>query len=82
MTTEIRVSTDIEADEPIPGPHSMALDIKTFAMCVVGTGYRETSKKTMPRRWWFDPAPHTHVALERGATFCNMLREARERDRT
>lgn len=32
----------------------------------------------MPQRW-FDPLPHTHVALddaiEQGALFCNMLRE-------
>ena len=63
-------------------PFSMsALDIKTFAMALLKTNYRETSKKTMPRRW-FDPQPHTHVALddalEQGALFCNMLSELRK----
>lgn len=64
-----------------PFSHS-ALDIKTFAMCMLGTGYRESTKKSMPRAW-FDDLPHTHVALDdalaQGALFCNMLREARAR---
>jgi hypothetical protein len=64
-----------------PFSHS-ALDIKTFAMCLLGKDYREATKKGMPRRW-FDDLPHTHVALDdalgQGALFCNMLREARER---
>jgi len=62
-----------------PFSHS-ALDIKSFAMAVLNTGYRESTKKNMPRRW-FDKLPHTHVALddavEQGALFCNMLRERR-----
>lgn len=64
-----------------PFSHS-ALDIKTFAMCLMGTGYREATKRHMPKHW-FDPAPHTHVALddakEQGALFCNMLRDAKGR---
>lgn len=63
-----------------PFSHS-ALDIKTFAMCMLGADYRESTKKRMPRRW-FDAAPHSHVALddaiEQGALFCNMLAEARK----
>lgn len=66
-----------------PFSHS-ALDIKTFAMCLLGTGYRDASKRRMPKRW-FDPMPHTHVALddaiEQGALFCNMLQEARQSPR-
>ena len=61
-----------------PFSHS-ALDIKTFAMCMLGTEYRESTKKRMPRHW-FDDLPHTHVALDdalsQGALFCNMLRLA------
>ncbi len=61
-----------------------AVDIKTFAMCVLGTDYRATTKKTMPRRW-FGPARHQHVALddaiEQGELFCNLLAEARPRSR-
>jgi hypothetical protein len=59
-----------------------ALDIKTFAMCLLGTDYRASAKRNMPRRW-FDDIPHTHVALDdalgQGALFCNMLAESRER---
>ncbi len=60
-----------------PFSHS-ALDIKSYAMAVLKTPFRETSKRSMPERW-FDPLPHTHVALddavEQGALFCNMLAE-------
>jgi hypothetical protein len=66
-----------------PFSHS-ALDIKTFAMALLKTDYRDSTKRNMPRRW-FDPLPHTHVALddavEQGALFCNMLAENRESDR-
>ena len=62
-----------------PFSHS-ALDIKTLAMAMLRTGYRDATKRNMPKRW-FDPMPHTHVALddaiEQGALFCNMLRELR-----
>ena len=60
-----------------PFSHS-ALDIKTYAMALLGCEYREAVKRNMPREW-FDPLPHTHQALddaiEQGALFCNMLRE-------
>jgi hypothetical protein len=53
-----------------------ALDIKTYTMALLGTEYREATKRNMPRRW-FDDLPHTHVALDdaigQGALFCNML---------
>jgi len=55
-----------------------ALDIKTYAMALLKTEYRESVKRNMPKRW-FDGAPHTHRALddaiEQGALFCNMLAE-------
>jgi len=64
-----------------PFSHS-ALDIKTFAMALLKTEYRESTKRNMPRRW-FDPLPHTHKALddaiEQGALFCNMLAELRSK---
>lgn len=57
-----------------------ALDIKTLAMALLKTNYRDATKRHMPRRW-FDDLPHTHRALddatEQGALFCNMLRELR-----
>jgi len=58
-----------------PFSHS-ALDMKTFAMALLKTDYREATKRNMPKEW-FDPLPHTHIALddaiEQGALFCNML---------
>ena len=58
-----------------PFAHS-ALDLKTYAMALLGTGYRETVKRTMPKEW-FGPARHSHVALddaiEQGTLFCAML---------
>jgi hypothetical protein len=60
-----------------PFSHS-ALDIKTYAMALLGTEYRASVKRNMPARW-FDDLPHTHVALDdakgQGALFCNMLAE-------
>jgi hypothetical protein len=60
-----------------PFSHS-ALDIKTYAMALLGRAYRDSVKRNMPARW-FDDTPHTHVALDdavgQGALFCNMLAE-------
>jgi DNA polymerase III alpha subunit (gram-positive type) len=62
-----------------PFSHS-ALDMKTFAMALLKTDYRESTKRNMPKQW-FDKLPHTHVALddaiEQGALFCNMLKHNR-----
>jgi hypothetical protein len=61
-----------------PLSHS-ALDIKTYAMAVLKTEFRETAKRKMPKHW-FDDLPHTHVglddAIEQGALFCNIKYEA------
>jgi hypothetical protein len=58
-----------------------ALDMKTFAMAILGKEYRQSTKRNMPREW-FDPIKHTHIALddaiEQGALFCNMLRANKE----
>jgi hypothetical protein len=58
-----------------PFSHS-ALDIKTYTMALLGTGYYDSVKRNMPKEW-FDALPHTHVALddakEQGALFCNIL---------
>jgi hypothetical protein len=60
-----------------PFSHS-ALDIKTYAMAMLKAGYRDSTKRNMPKHW-FDKLPHTHCALddavEQGALFCNMLAE-------
>lgn len=55
-----------------------ALDIKSYAMAMLGTEFRRTAKRSMPKRW-FGKHPHTHVALDdaigQGVLFCNMLAE-------
>jgi hypothetical protein len=55
-----------------------ALDIKTYAMAMLKIGYREATKRSMPRRW-FSARRHSHVALddaiEQGELFCRMLGE-------
>lgn len=52
------------------------IDIKTYAMALMRKPYRECGRASMPPEW-FDPLPHTHVALddaiEQGRLFCNML---------
>ena len=59
-----------------PFSHS-ALDMKSYAMAVLKTEFRASTKRNMPPQW-FDDLPHTHVALddaiEQGALFCNMLK--------
>lgn len=56
-----------------------ALDIKTFAMAIMQTPYRKSTKKNMPKRWFDKDTKHTHHALddatEQGMLFCNMLIE-------
>ena len=55
-----------------------ALDIKTYAMAMLKTEYRQFVKRNFPKHW-FDGLPHTHIslddAIEQGALFCNMLAE-------
>lgn len=54
-----------------------ALDIKSFAMAKLGSHFRETTKRNMPREW-FPEVPHTHKALddaiEQGMLFANILK--------
>jgi hypothetical protein len=55
-----------------------AVDIKTYAMAMLGLPYRDCTKRHMPKRW-FGKSKHTHVALddaiEQGELFCTMLHE-------
>jgi hypothetical protein len=61
-----------------------ALDMKTMAMTLLGTPFRDTTKRVMPSRW-FSAARHSHVAvedaIEQGEIFCKMMIEARGRVR-
>lgn len=62
-----------------PFSHS-ALDVKTYAMCLLRVPYRDAVKRNMPPRWFSD-RPHTHVAvddaIEQGELFARMLAERR-----
>jgi len=62
-----------------PFSHS-ALDIKTLAMVALGTEYRESTKRNMPKAW-FEKLPHNHVAVDdaigQGVLFCNALAAVR-----
>ncbi len=59
-----------------------SLDMKSMAMTMLKTKFRETTKRRMPKRW-FEKFPHTHIALddalEQGALFCNMMRELHDK---
>ena len=70
---------------PHPNDHRNAhpaLDLKTVDVVRLKQGYRASTKRNMPKRW-FDKLPHTHQALdealEQGALFCNMLAEWKSR---
>ncbi len=64
-----------------PFSHS-ALDIKTYAMCLLGVPFREAVKRRMPDAWRSE-RPHTHVAIDdaiaQGELFVRMLAERRKR---
>ncbi|HEY4223545.1 MAG TPA: exonuclease, partial [Myxococcota bacterium] len=55
-----------------------ALDVKSYAMAVMKSRFRDSTKRHMPRRW-FPAVTHSHVALddarEQGLLFMAMLRE-------
>jgi len=56
-----------------------ALDIKTYAMAVLGKPFRKVSKKTMPKKWFEGLPKHTHRAvddaIEQGALFCRIMED-------
>jgi hypothetical protein len=57
----------------------VALDVRSYAMGMRKSEFRQTSRTYLPKRWFDEGLPHTHVALddalEQGALFCNMLAE-------
>lgn len=56
-----------------------ALDIRSYAMGMRRCTFHQTTRTYLPKRWFDEGLPHTHVALddalEQGAVFCNMLKE-------
>jgi len=57
-----------------------AVDIKTYAMALLGLPFRESTKRNMPPEWFPKDHPHDHIAvndaIEQGILFMRML-EAR-----
>lgn len=56
-----------------------AVDIRSYAMGMRKSDFRQTARSYLPQRWYDQGLLHTHVALddarEQGALFCNMLAE-------
>lgn len=56
-----------------------AVDVRSYAMGMRKCEFQKTTRTYLPKRWFDEGLPHTHVALddaiEQGAMFCNMLRE-------
>jgi hypothetical protein len=56
-----------------------AIDIRSYAMGMRKIPFRMTGRTYLPKRWFDENLPHTHVALddaiEQGQFFCNMLAE-------
>lgn len=59
-----------------------AIDIKTYAMAILGTTFKDTTKKNMPKVWFPPDSPHTHVAVEdareQGKLFINILKAGKK----
>jgi hypothetical protein len=57
-----------------------ALDMKSFAMALLGTQFRKSGKSAFPKAWQSD-LPHSHIALEdareQGESFLAMLQTSR-----
>ena len=55
-----------------------AIDIKSYAMALLKTPFRETVKSNMPKDWFNKDTEHTHIAIddaiEQGNLFCSMMR--------
>lgn len=57
-----------------------SLDIKSYAMAMLGTSFRETTKRNLPNRWK-SKRKHTHEAIQdalgQGELFIAMLKESK-----
>ena len=60
------------------------IDMKSFAMALLGTDFKNTVKKTMPKKW-IPKSRHTHIAVEdareQGDLFIAMLNASKETHR-
>lgn len=57
-----------------------ALDVKSYAMAVLGVDFRDATKRKFPKRW-FGTKRHNHIAvddaIEQGEMFCNILKDSK-----
>jgi hypothetical protein len=82
VPTDLYISTDIEADGPIPGPHSTPfrhsghLGMKSMFATKARVPVRTIGKRSMPKHL-LSTRPHTHNALddviEQGEMFSNLF---------
>jgi hypothetical protein len=58
-----------------------ALDIKSYAMAILGTTFKDTSKRKMPKVWFDDLPKHSHKslgdAIEQGKLFLKIVEHGR-----
>ena len=58
-----------------------ALDIKTLAMGHLGTTFKNTAKRRMPKHWFHGSPKHDHTgladAISQGVLFVNLMKDIR-----
>ncbi len=58
-----------------------AIDMKSYSMALLGTKFKETTKRNMPKNW-FPETKHSHVAVEdareQGLLFINQMKARKE----
>jgi hypothetical protein len=63
-----------------------ALDIKSYAMAVLGSKWSETNKRLFPKSWFAPNTKHTHKAIddakEQALLFINILKASRDNARS
>lgn len=59
----------------------VALDLKTYAMAVLDTEFKGTTKKNMPPAWFKGLPKHTHVAVEDALEQGYLFFKMREKNR-
>lgn len=61
-----------------------ALDVKSYGMAVLGTTFKDSTKKEYPKEWFNPEVPHNHKALDdavgQGHLFVSMLQYRMQRD--
>lgn len=56
------------------------LDMKSYAMAKLGTPFRQTTKRNMPKKWFKGAPKHTHKALDDAMGQAILFHHMRETD--